>query len=142
MDTRDARAGVHALREMVELAGHVRDAMAMEAFYRAVTLFLIFGALGRPLLGLIGVALLWRMSTATARGFQCAAHAAVEGPDLLLRIWLEHRARQDAADIADLRKEDPVPPAREFAEEARRRAELAKQRAGDDAAEGAARKEQ
>ncbi len=102
------------LHEVVKIGAHVQESMELEAFYRATTLFLFCMVLGRPLLGLFCVGLLWNMSVHTAPGFRKVLLCLVS---VLKMMELFYKGTAD----------EPYPPGQEFAEEARRRAANARQ---------------
>ena len=115
---------MEVLREVVQIGTHMQEAMELEAFYRAFTLLLFCIAMARPLFGLFCVALLWNMSVHTAAGFKRMALIIVSAVEM---IELLNKGRI----------QEPYPPGQEFAEEARRRAHQAKQRAAQTAQVGA-----
>ena len=115
---------MESLREVVQIGVHIQEWMELEAFYRAFTLLLFCIAMGRPLFGLFCVALLWNMSAHTAAGFKRMALILVSVIEMM-ELFYKGRIQE------------PYPPGQEFAEEARRRAHEAKQRAAQTAQGGA-----
>ena len=122
--THELKAKLEILREVEKIGAHVQEWMEIESFYRAFTLLLFCIAMGRPLFGLFCVWLLWNISVHTAPGFKrmnLIIAAAIKMMELLGKGRIQ----------------EPYPPGQEFAEEARRRAHEAKQRAAQTAQVGA-----
>lgn len=116
-EPREARLANQVMDEVLLLATHMAEAMGMEAVFRACSLFLMCIVVGRPILGVLCVIMLFRISEHTREGFSRVAVNVVAGLKMV-ELWRKGHVQEPY----------PYRPGHEFAEEARRRAQEAKRR--------------